>query len=680
MDFSNVYAQGFARVAARVLPVHLAQPELNAQAIIEDVAALGPSGAVLVAYPELSLTGATCGDLFGQPVLLDAAEQALAKVVQASAKLRPVIVLGVPLRYGNEVFNCAAVVHDGDLLGVVPKSYLTWPNMPDQRRWFQSGRNVDALIELTSVGLEADFCTRQTFSCTDIPGLRIHVGFGDDLRAPTGVGDEAAVAGATVLVNIAACPVTLGWADQTEQLVRSASLRRRSVQVYAAAGSGESSSEATRDGQTLIYEYGECLAASPRFPAAPSGCTADVDLRAVDQSRRPGTPEPVDEDQLWMTTTFIADPPPGDLGLRRPLNRLPFIAADPGQADRDCREAFDIQVNSLVRRLEATGNAKPVIGISGGLDSTYALIIAAKAMDMMARPRTDILGFSLPGFGTSTTTADLAQGLIGAFGATGETIDIRPAAKQLLADLGHPYSEGQQVFDITFENIQAGLRADYLFRLANQRGGIVIGTGDLSESALGWCTYGVGDQMSHFALNAGVPKTLIRQIVHWFATTAAFDDETNELLSAVLNQEISPELVPADSEGRGQSTESTIGPYALHDFFLYHFLGRGDSPSRIAYLAWQAWADIGTGTWPSSWPPERRVSYDLAAVRTWLEMFLKRFFAHQFKRAAAPEGPAVTGVWFGAPGGWTMPADVSANAWLSELDNNMPDVFGSKGM
>jgi NAD+ synthase (glutamine-hydrolysing) len=369
---------------------------------------------------------------------------------------------------------------------------------------------------------------------------------------------------------------------------------------------------------------------------------------------------------------FTLDAPKGDIGLRRKVDRFPFVPDDPDRLALDCYEAYNIQVSGLEQRLRAIGRSgnqpKVVIGVSGGLDSTHALIVAAKAMDRLGRPRSDILGFTMPGFATTDFTKSNATRLCKALGVSFEELDIRPAAQQMLEGLGHPFARGEDVYDVTFENVQAGLRTDYLFRLANQRGGIVLGTGDLSELALGWCTYGVGDQMSHYTVNSGVPKTLIQHLIRWVVSTDQFDQEVDDVLVEIVDQEISPELIPAKEGEKPQSTEGTIGPYSLHDFTLYQVLRFGSRPSKIAFLAEHAWRDADAGEWPPGFPEQRRIAYDLPEIRQWLEVFLKRFFVSQFKRSAIPNGPKVSAGGSLSPrGDWRMPSDASAKAWLADL-------------
>jgi NAD+ synthase (glutamine-hydrolysing) len=483
---------------------------------------------------------------------------------------------------------------------------------------------------------------------------------------------EAALAGATVLLNLSGSPITVGRAEDRKLLCRSGSSRCLAAYVYAAAGQGESSTDLSWDGQTMIHENGVLLAETDRFPDGDRRSVADVDLDVLRQERqRMGT---FDDNRRahaarldgFRRVGFTLGPPSGDLGLRRVVERFPFVPSDPDRLELDCYEAYNIQVAGLQQRLEAIGNPKVVIGVSGGLDSTHALIVAAKAMDRAGRPRSDILGFTLPGFATSDGTKGNAHALMRALGITAEELDITPTARLMLEEIDHPFSHGEEVYDVTFENVQAGLRTDYLFRLANQRGGIVLGTGDLSELALGWATYGVGDHMSHYGVNAGVPKTLIQHLIRWVVSSHQFDDEVDRTLLAILDTEISPELVPGDSL---QSTESSIGPYALQDFTLFHVLRYGFRPSKIGFLAWHAWHDASAGTWPPGFPDAERVAYDAPTIRRWLEVFCERFFGFaQFKRSAQPNGPTVAAGGSLSPrGDWRAPSDGNAAAWLADL-------------
>jgi len=353
------------------------------------------------------------------------------------------------------------------------------------------------------------------------------------------------------------------------------------------------------------------------------------------------------------------------------VDRYPFVPNDPDRLALDCYEAYSIQVAGLEQRLRAIGNPRVVIGVSGGLDSTHALIVAARAMDRLGRPRSDILAFTLPGFATSEHTKTNATALATALGVTFEEISIVPLATRMLHDLGHPFADGHPVYDVTFENVQAGLRTDILFRAANQRGGIVLGTGDLSELALGWCTYGVGDQMSHYTVNSGVPKTLIQHLIRWAISERMFDDSVNATLRSILDTEITPELVPTGEDEQPQSTQATVGPYNLQDFSLYYTLRYGYRPRKIAYLAWNAWHDPESGAWPAGIRDDEKVAYELAEIRGWLEVFLKRFFGFsQFKRSALPNGPkVVAGGSLSPRGDWRAPSDGNARIWLADLEN-----------
>jgi NAD+ synthase (glutamine-hydrolysing) len=677
VDFHSCYAHGFARVAACTIPVALADPAANAETVLAEVGACDDEGVAVAVFPELCLSGYSADDLFLQDTLLEAVEAAVATIVERSADLRPVVVVGAPLRHGNRVYNCAVVVHRGRILGVAPKSYLPTYREFYEARWFAAGAEVyDEQIRLA--GQDVPFGRDLVFAASDVPGLALHVEICEDMWVPVPPSATAALAGATVLANISGSPITVARAEDRRLLVRSASARCLSAYLYAAAGEGESSTDLSWDGQTMVYECGDLLGETERFPTGARRTVVDVDLDRIRQERlRQGSFDDNARAEGVSTGStsvveFTLDPPTGDIGLRRKVDRFPFVPDDPERLALDCYEAYNIQVSGLEQRLRAIGQSsghepKVVIGVSGGLDSTHALIVAAKAMDRLGRPRSDILGFTMPGFATTDYTKGNATRLAKSLGVSFEELDIRPAARQLLDDLGHPYADGEEVYDVTFENVQAGLRTDYLFRIANQRGGIVLGTGDLSELALGWCTYGVGDQMSHYAVNTGVPKTLIQHLIRWVVSTDQFDEEVDAVLTEIVEQEISPELIPTKDD-KPQSTEDTIGPYALHDFTLYHVLRHGLRPSKIAFLAHHAWADADAGEWPPGFPEQRRVAYDLPDVKHWLAVFLERFFASQFKRSAIPNGPKVAAGGSLSPrGDWRMPSDAAATAWLADL-------------
>jgi len=679
VDFFNAYAHGFARIAACTVPVALADPARNAEITLEQARECHEEGVALAVFPELGLTGYSVDDLHLQDTLLEAVEGAIRTLVEGSRELLPVLVVGCPLRHGNRVVNAAAVIHRGRVLGVAPKSYLPTYREFYEHRWFAPGDDRRG-SSIRFDDQEVPFGPDLIFSADDLRGFTFHVEVCEDMWVPVPPSAEAALAGAQVLVNLSGSPITVARAEDRRLLVRSASVRCAAAYVYAAAGQGESTTDLSWDGQTMVYEVGDLLGETERFPEGARRTVVDVDLDRIRQERmRQGT---FDENRrtlagrtdAFRTVPFELAPPSGDLGLRRKVDRFPFVPDDPARLALDCYEAYNIQVSGLEQRLHAIGHPKVVLGVSGGLDSTHALIVAAKAMDRLGRPRSDIHAFTMPGFATGERTKSYATRLATSLGVTFEELDIRPAAEQMLAGLDHPFAADQPVYDVTFENVQAGLRTDYLFRLANHRGGIVLGTGDLSELALGWCTYGVGDQMSHYNVNGGVPKTLIQHLIRWVIDSGQFADsehgeEINSVLGEILAQEITPELIPDQEGKKPQATEDSVGPYSLQDFTLWHVLRHGARPSRIAFLAWHAWRDATVGEWPVGLPEDKKVAYDLATVRQWLEVFIRRFFASQFKRSALPNGPKVSpGGTMSPRGDWRMPSDASPTTWLAELE------------
>ena len=683
LPFESAYRHGFARVAACTIPIAIADPATNADAVLAVARECHDDAVAVAVFPELCLTGYAIEDLVMQDAVLDATAAAIERIVEASADLMPILVVGAPLRHGNRLYNCAVVIHRGSVLGVAPKSYLPTYREFYERRWYAPGEPWAG--DAIRIGaLETVFGTNLLFDVQDVPGLVLHAEVCEDVWVPIPPSSRAALAGATVLVNLSGSPITIARAEDRAVLCRSQSLRCLAAYAYAAAGTGESTNDVSWDGQTMIYEAGTLLAETERFPEGPRRSVADVDLDRLRQDRlRQGTFDDNRRalaasgalgDDGFLTIETLLDPPARDIGLRRTLDRFPFVPDDPARLAQDCYEAFNIQVSGLEQRLRAIGAPKPVIGVSGGLDSTHALLVVARAMDRMGRPRSDILAYTMPGFATSEHTKSNAIRLAEAIGASIRTIDITDAATEILRGIEHPYATGENVYDVTFENVQAGIRTDFLFRLANQNGGIVIGTSDLSELALGWATYGVGDQMSHYAVNAGVPKTLIQHVIRWVIAAGEVDAATADVLQAVLDTEISPELVPAGEDGKVQSTEDTIGPYALHDFTLFHVLRYGLRPSKIAFLAERAWSDADAGEWPPGFPADDRYTYALPEIAAWLRVFLKRYFAFaQFKRSAIPNGPKVSPAGSLSPrGDWRAPSDGNARVWLAELDAALP--------
>ncbi len=676
-SFGAIHRHGFVRVGAASPVGSAGDVTFNVDQAIALAKEAAGRGVDLVVYPELNISSYAVDDLFLQEAFLDAVEAGIARFRDATAKLSPALVIGAPLRRNGRLYNCALAISRGRILGVVPKSFL--PNYREyyEKRWFVSGIGLNG-IDIAVAGETVPFGTDLVFAAEDLDDFIFHVEICEDYWAPQPPSTVGALSGALILCNLSASNITIGKADERKLLCASQSSRCCAAYVFAASGPGESTTDLAWDGQGSIYELGELLCDSKRFDREPELCAADIDVQRLrlERMRMPtfndnavaaGHPE-----KTARRVHFEHKPGFGDIGFARKLRRFPYVPNRLDQLDQDCYEAFNIQIQGLARRFEATRGSHLVIGVSGGLDSTHALIVAAKVCDYLGLPRSTILGFTLPGFATGEATKANAWALMKALGVVGEEIDIRPAAMQMLKDMRHPYAEGArgaEVYDIAFENVQAGLRTDYLFRLANQRGGFVIGTGDLSEIALGWMTYGVGDQMSHYAVNAGVPKTLIQYLVRWAIKTGQFDVETDRVLEAILQTRISPELIPAGASEEMQSTEDKIGPYELNDFFLYHILRSGQPPSKVAFLAWQAWKDKGEGLWPFDYPEHLKREYDLATIRKWLESFLYRFFQiSQFKRSAIPNSPKVSSGGALSPrGDWRAPSDGNAGPWLDEL-------------
>ena len=678
-SFYAIHTHGFVRVAACTPRVAVGDPGFNAAETLRMAKEGDAAGCDLMLFPELGISAYAIDDLHLQDALLDRVEAEIAVLAEASEKLAPVLVVGAPVRRNGRLYNCAVVIARGRILGVVPKSFL--PNYREyyEKRWFASGQGLEGL-DVDIAHQTAPFGTDLIFQARDLKDFVFHTEICEDFWAPNPPSTAGALAGALILCNLSASNIVVGKADERALLCASQSTRCQAAYLYSAAGPGESTTDLAWDGQASIHELGRELACTDRFPTEAQMAVADIDVEKLrlERMRTPtfndaaiaaGHPE-----RRFRRVRFEHRPHFKDVGLRRPVDRFPFVPDDPARLDKDCYEAFNIQVAGLAKRLEATKSRHITIGVSGGLDSTHALIVAAKAFDRLGLPRENILAFTMPGFATSEGTKSNAWALMKAIGVTAEEIDIRPAATQLLKDMGHPFAKGEPVYDVTFENVQAGLRTDYLFRLANQRNAFVLGTGDLSELALGWCTYGVGDQMSHYNVNASLAKTLIQHLIRWVAKTGQFDAAASEVLLSVLGTEISPELVPADATGAIQSTQARIGPYELQDFNLYWITRYGLRPSKVAFLAWHAWRDAKAGSWPPHFPDEARNAYDLAAIKKWLSLFLFRFFEiSQFKRSAMPNGPKViSGGNLSPRGDWRAPSDGNARVWIEELEANVP--------
>jgi NAD+ synthase (glutamine-hydrolysing) len=672
--FHNIHSHGLVRVAVVAPRLRVADPAFNAAESLAMARRAAAAGASLVLFPELGLSAYAIDDLVQQSALLEAVEQAVGTVLEASRELAPVLFLGAPVRAGGRLYNLALAIHRGRLLAAWPKAYLPAYREFYEKRHFAPGLGaVPKTLRLA--GQEAPLGTDILLRAADLPDLVIHAEICEDVWAPVPPSTAAALAGATVLLNLSASNVTVGKSDFRHALCRVHSARCVAAYLYSAAGAGESSTDLAWDGQAMIHENGTLLAEAPRFAREAAPILADLDLGRLQQERLRLTSfgDAADRHAApFREVAFTLAPDrSSDLGLRRAVPRFPFVPDDAARLSELCYEAYNIQSYGLRQRLEASGIRRIVIGVSGGLDSTQALLVAAHAFDALGLKRHDILAYTLPAFATTERTKSNAWALMRALGVSAAEIDMTPASMQMLRDIGHPFAEGEALHDITFENVQAGARTSALFRLANRHDAIVLGTGDLSELALGWCTYGVGDHMAHYNVNASVPKTLIQHLIRWVAEEGAFGAAAKPVLLDILATEISPELVPGGDGGQpAQRTEDIIGPYALHDFSLFHATRHGDSPSKIAFLAWHAWRDAAAGAWPPNTPAEKRIAYDLPTIRRWLGAFVRRFYAtSQFKRSALPNGPKVSSGGSLSPrGDWRAPSDASAAAWLADLD------------
>jgi NAD+ synthase (glutamine-hydrolysing) len=676
--FDSPYAHGLVRLGVCVPRLRPADPVFNTDQTLELVQRGDAARAGLLLFPELGISAYAIDDLLQQGALLDAVQAQLKRLIEASREVLPVIVVGAPLLHGGRLYNTAIAIHRGKVLGVTPKLYL--PNYREfyERRHFASGSGmIGAEIEVG--GEVAPFGLDLLFKADGPSPFTFHMEICEDVwtaNPPSGI---AAVAGAELLLNLSASNIVIGKAEMRKLLCASQSARCIAAYAYSAAGPGESTTDLAWDGQASVFEMGDDLVETQRFSRESTLAMVDVDLGRIrsermrtgswgDSAVQAGLKAPP-----WRTVRFDFAPPTEPLALMRKVERYPYVPSDPARLAQDCYEAWNIQVQGLTERLRAANVDKLVIGVSGGLDSTEALMVAVKAMDLQGLPRTNVLAYTMPGFGTSDGTKSNAWTLMKALGVSAAELDIRPAARQMLADLDHPFAKGEKVYDITFENVQAGLRTDYLFRLANRYGGIVLGTGDLSELGLGWCTYGVGDQMSHYNPNGSVSKTLIQHLIRFAAESGEFGSEASKVMHAIVETEISPELVPPGEDGKTQATESFVGPYALQDFNLFYLTRYGFRPSKIAYLAWQAWRDAEAGEWPKDIPSDARRAYELAEIKHWLALFIRRFFANQFKRSALPNGPKISSGGSLSPrGDWRMPSDASPAAWLAELEANVP--------
>jgi NAD+ synthase (glutamine-hydrolysing) len=642
---------GFLRVGAACPPVALADPERNADRTVEFARRAVADGVQVLVLPELGLTGYTCGDLFfSLSTLVGGAERALARVRRETAELPAVIVVGLPVLLGGRLFNVAAVLQRGRLLGVVPKTFLPGYKEYYEERWFAAARDAPA-DEIRLAGERVPFGPNLLFEIPEEPGVTIAVEVCEDLWAPSPPSSRHAVAGATVVLNPSASNELVGKAEYRRELVRHQSGRAVCAYAYAGTGVHESTTDVVFGGHLMVAEHGVMLAEGERFRREGGLVTADVDLERllVERSRLTSFADALEGGGgTYRKVALQPQPRPAPRPLARTIDPHPFVPQDAATLDERCREIVSIQTAGLARRLEHTGLKRVVVGVSGGLDSTLALGVCARTFDLLARPRSDILAVTMPGFGTTEQTLRNARKLAEATGAELREIDIRPACLQHLRDIGLPEDDRSS---LTFQNAQARERTQILMDLANRDGGLVVGTGDLSELALGFCTF-AGDHIAMYNVNAGVPKTLVRRLVRWLA-----EHETGagprEVLEEVLATPVSPELLPPAADGRiAQRTEEIVGPYELVDFFLHAFVRLGAGPAKILFLAEQAFGD----------------RYVRTELRRWLRLFLERFFDQQFKRSVLPDGPKVGSVSLSPRGDWRMPSDAAKAAWLRELD------------
>jgi NAD+ synthase (glutamine-hydrolysing) len=638
---------GYIRVGVGVPRVRLANPEANAAAVVALAEEAAAQGVRVLLCPELCLTGYSCADLFHQSLLLDRALSALRALLETTRPLDMLIVAGLPVEADNQLFNCAAVLYRGILLGLVPKTFLPNYNEFYEKRWFssESGRlsqTVDFEGRAVPFGADLLFCDEASPLC-------VGVELCEDLWMPVPPSSYQALRGANLILNLSASNELVGKAEYRRALVRQQSARCLAGYLYASAGPEESTTDVVFGGHAMIAENGVLLA-ERRF-AQPALDIADLDLQKLQNERRKAnTFMNGAEARAYRRVSFAFEHPATPLtpaSLRRPVDAYPFVPGHKQERDGRCREIFSIQCAGLAGRLQKTGIRRAVVGISGGLDSTLALLVCREAFEQLGYPAGDICAVTMPGFGTTGRTLSNARALIGQLGATLREIPIAEACLAHFKDIGHDPA----LRDVTYENVQARERTQILMDIANQQGALVVGTGDLSELALGWCTYN-GDHMSHYGVNAGVPKTLVKYLVGWYADTAD-SPETARVLRDVLDTPISPELLPPDDDGAiAQKTEQVVGPYDLHDFFLYYVARWGFAPAKVWLLARRAFGERFSDT----------------DILYWLRVFYRRFFSQQFKRSCLPDGPKVGSVCLSPRGDWRMPSDASADIWLQELD------------
>ena len=679
-SFFNLYNHGFVRMAVCVPEVRVADVPFNTQKTIEMAQKAARQKAVLAIFPELGLSAYSNDDLFHQDALLKSVENALLTIKKASAKLNLLIACGAPLQVDCRLYNCAVVFYRGKIIGVAVKSYL-----PNYREYYEARQFSPASTALASTitlagQKDIPFGANLIFKANNVKNFSLFFEICEDVWVPIPPSCFAAMAGATIIGNLSASNITIGKAEYRQQLAANQSARCVAAYLYADAGFGESTTDLAWDGHGMIYENGNLLAQSKRFSMSEQMICADIDLDRLAQDRMRLTTfghNATDHKANLASFRFVdfdLECPGGRLMPEREIPRFPYIPADTGKRDQRCYEAYNIQVQGLAQRLKSSGIPNLVIGVSGGLDSTHALLVAARTMDLLGRPRTHVKAYTMPAFGTTGKTYRNAINLMKALGVETNEVDIKPACLQMLKDIDHPFDRGKKVYDIAFENVQAGQRSAHLFRLANMKHALVLGTGDLSELALGWCTYGIGDHMSHYNVNASVPKTLIQYLIRWVAQTHQFSKKVSEILLDVLATEISPELIPGEHNNQPlQKTEESIGPYELQDFNNFYITRFGYLPTKVAFMAYCAWKDKNKGAWPDV-PPEKQNAYSLKEIKKWLHVYLNRFFKmSQYKRSCVPNSPKVgSGGSLSPRGDWRAPSDSEVTVWLENWEN-IPD-------
>jgi NAD+ synthase (glutamine-hydrolysing) len=644
---------GFIRVASAVPTVQVADCRRNVIEIESLIAQAEGQGVKIIVFPELCITGYTCQDLFRQQLLLDAAENAVMQLLDFTRQLDIISIVGLPIAVGDLLLNCAVVMQKGKIMGIVPKSYL--PNYGEfyEKRWFASAHDLRPMT-VHFAGFSG-FVTADPQLFRTCDGVLFGVEICEDVWAPMPPSNHLAMAGADIIFNLSASDELIGKHDYLVSLLAQQSARTISGYVYSSAGFGESTQDVVYGGNALIYENGALLAEGERFATTAQMKTAQIDIERLRGERRNNTTFTAAQHLLRDETIHIVDmehTTPRDFVLDRQVDAHPFIPSS-GNMERSCNEIFSIQVMGLAKRLVHTHAKTVVLGVSGGLDSTLALLVCVKTFDRLKRDRKDIIGVTMPGFGTTDRTYTNAVNLMKSLGVTIREVSIAKSVTQHFEDIGHDAS----VHDVTYENAQARERTQILMDLANELGGMVIGTGDLSELALGWATYN-GDHMSMYGVNASIPKTLIKYLVRFVSQQV--DEQSALTLTDIIDTPISPELIPADADGNiKQKTEDLVGPYELHDFFLYYFLRHGFSPRKIFALAQKA---FGPGDGSAS-------VYDDATIAHWLKTFCRRFFAQQFKRSCLPDGPKVGSVSLSPRGDWRMPSDAVSTLWMEEAES-----------